>query len=496
MPAIIEVKYFNAFILRKTYNAGGVPTWGGSRGDNTYPQAGLQFNTKSWFVEEARIKGGFNNTSVSFGTKAYLVEEEPQASKRINALIYSGIFNSRTGINNTNQFPADTDISKAVDPANGSIQKLYAEDTNLIIFQENKISRALIDKDAIYSAEGGGSVTSSNLVIGQIVPYAGNFGISKNPESFAVYGFRKYFVDKNRNAVLRLSQDGLTEISNYGMKDFFRDQLTALDTGNVDTVGVKPGKIIGGWDTYTKQYVVSMQPNVNNEIQSEYDNYKTLSFDEDVRGWTSFFNYKPSFMFSLKGRFYTTPVDSSNVNSGVYLHNAPDIDIDSPRANFYNRQYKASIRFIFNPKVSLSKNFKTINYEGNNGWQVDSFVTDITGLGSPNIGQSDYTTSESQDTTAVVFSYNEGAYDTYGNQAPSQLTPPILHAGFNRKENKYMANLISTSGPAYGEVLFNGAMTGVKGHFAEVTMSTDSTTDPGKMKELFAVSSEYVDSAY
>ena len=68
--------------------------------------------------------------------------------------------------------------------------------------------------------------------------------------------------------------------------------------------------------------------------------------------------------------------------------------------------------------------------------------------------------------------------------------------GFNRKENKYMANLISTSGPAYGEVLFNGAMTGVKGHFAEVTMSTDSTTDPGKMKELFAVSSEYVDSAY
>ena len=38
MPAIIEVKYFNAFILRKTYNAGDVPTWGGSRGDNTYPQ--------------------------------------------------------------------------------------------------------------------------------------------------------------------------------------------------------------------------------------------------------------------------------------------------------------------------------------------------------------------------------------------------------------------------------------------------------------------------
>ncbi|GAH30733.1 unnamed protein product, partial [marine sediment metagenome] len=86
----------------------------------------------------------------------------------------------------TNVFSVGQDIIKSVDPANGSIQKLYAEDTNLIVFQERKVNRALIDKDAIYSAEGGGSVTSSNLVIGQIIPYAGNFGISKNPESFAV----------------------------------------------------------------------------------------------------------------------------------------------------------------------------------------------------------------------------------------------------------------------------------------------------------------------
>ena len=74
-------------------------------------------------------------------------------------------------------------------------KSLYAEDTNLIIFQENKVSRALIDKDAIYTAEGATlrAVSQLNLVIGQIVPYAGNFGISTNPESFAVYGYRKYF---------------------------------------------------------------------------------------------------------------------------------------------------------------------------------------------------------------------------------------------------------------------------------------------------------------
>ena len=77
-------------------------------------------------------------------------------------------------VNNTNVFSTAEDITKSADPADGSAYKsLYAEDTNLVIFQERKVSRALIDKDAIYSAEGGGTVTSSNLAIGVIQPYAG-----------------------------------------------------------------------------------------------------------------------------------------------------------------------------------------------------------------------------------------------------------------------------------------------------------------------------------
>ena len=244
MAAVIEVKFFNSFLLKKNQDDSNVPVWNGSTGvpsgvAGSYPVllSGLVQNY-SYYAEEARIRGGYNNTNVSYGVRAYLVEDEPNSSTRSNSMIYSGIFNSRTGVNDTNVFSVGKDITKSVDPANGSIQKLYAEDTNLIVFQENKVSRALIDKDAIYSAEGGGSVTSSNLVIGQIVPYAGNFGISKNPESFAVYGYRKYFTDKNRNAVLRLSRDGITEISNYGMVDYFRDELSTLDNISI------PGKAI------------------------------------------------------------------------------------------------------------------------------------------------------------------------------------------------------------------------------------------------------------
>ena len=36
----------------------------------------------------------FNNTSVDFGNKAYIVEEEEKQTRRQNALIYSGVYNA------------------------------------------------------------------------------------------------------------------------------------------------------------------------------------------------------------------------------------------------------------------------------------------------------------------------------------------------------------------------------------------------------------------
>ena len=516
MAAVVEVKYFNSFVLKKTVDSSNAPAWNGSFGipgsEYGYPQNVVDTSSakiiRNWAIEESRIRGGYNNDSAEYGPRAYLVEEEPDATVRVNSLIYSGIFNSTTGINQSNVFNVGQDITRSLSPANGTIQKLYAQDYYLTIFQENKVSRAPINKNIIYSAEGNPTVTTSNLVIGEPQAYVGNFGISRNPESHAVYGFRQYFTDKDRNAVLRLSNDGLTEIQRYGMYDFFRDKLSELDSSSP----LRAGKAIGSWDIHTKQYVLSLQPaspyTVNALGKTETNDYFTLSYDEDVRGWTSFYNYKPAFGTSLKNKFYT--FDNGTTSAPVanfYQHNSQDPTVK--RAEFYGTTYNASITFIFNPNVSVSKVFKTINYEGSNGWQVDSIASDFTGIGSVNTGWETtsagqtYNMSNTQDVSNTIYSYNQGAYDNYGNQYPAELIPPINRAGFNRKENKYMANIVSNSPATAGEVRFGNQMTGIKGHFVTVTMSTDapttkisSGTDYGGMKEIFAVSSEYVGSSY
>jgi len=56
---------------------------------------------------------------------------------------------------------------------------------------------------------------------------------------------------------------------------------------------------------------------------------------------------------------------------------------------------------------------------------------------------------------------------------------------------RYVANLLNNSTAGQGEVLFGEQMSGVKGYYITCTFSTDTTTDLGGEKQLFAVGSDY-----
>jgi hypothetical protein len=423
-----------------------------------YLSAGNFSYLHDWYIEEARIRGGYNNTSVDFGVKAYIVEDSPQRQHLFNTMIYSGVFNSRTGINNTNQFSVAEDITRTIDPSQGSIQKLYAEDTNLIIFQELKVSRALIDKDAVYSADGSPMTTSGSQVIGQIQSYAGNYGIGTHPESFAVYGYRKYFVDGFQNVVLRLSQDGITEISAYGMFDYFRDKLSNTNLTN--------GFIYGLWDIHSKQYVVSIQPTISdldNIFYIDEPNSVTLSFDEDNTGWTSLHSYIPNQGVSLRNNFYTFK------NGSIWKHYSTAVQ----KASYYNFHYPSKVTVIFNPSVSQSKSFLTVNYEGTSNWSLSEFYT-----------ETDITAPVDQSFTASTL---------------IGLQDQLFENRFKKKENKYFANLLNISSSSEAEVVWGQSISGVKGFYATATFyCANATVDVNlnQKAELFAVSAEYVESSY
>lgn len=205
------------------------------------------FNCIAWgnAFESYKIKDLFNAKAMKVDTRPSGSIEEYAKNIRIASITYSKVYEQTLNYNGTNEFNLSTVNFKDLDDKYNSIQKIFSRDTDLIVFQEDKIHKLPFAKDILFTAAGEGAVTESNEVFGKEIPYAGEFGISLNPESFAFYGNSIYFTDQRRGSVMRLNMNGLVPISDNGMKDFFRDNFRRRNT-----------KKLGGLDLYNKQYVL------------------------------------------------------------------------------------------------------------------------------------------------------------------------------------------------------------------------------------------------
>tara|TARA_R110002096_G_scaffold370669_1_gene564120 strand:- start:209 stop:1573 length:1365 start_codon:yes stop_codon:yes gene_type:complete len=230
-------------------------------------------------------------------------------------------------------------------------------------------------------------------------------------------------------------------------------------------------RIVGGWDNYNRYYTISLQ--LDPSYVNETSNFITTSFDETIKGWVSLYSYKPSFIFSLKGLYLST---HKNYLYQHYLNNGNN----SNYLNYYDIRYGCSLSLVINANPSIKKNFQTINYEGNNGWEVSFLQSDTTGFTSGNVGF--------VDSAEYIYSYEKGLYTDPNSGLPQR-------AGFDRKENLYVAKINNKSSIRLNEVLGGNQVSGVKGYLLNTVLSIDNQTNVGGPKELWCVGTTFVQSS-
>ena len=357
-------------------------------------------------VESDRIRDDFNAPQIDNGVKVSSTFLEYGEERIGSGLIHSSeLYNSISSVNGLNQFNMGEKITKNLNPIYGSIQALKTRDTNLVTFCEDKILKVLANKDAVFNADGNPQLTATNKVLGQTIPFVGDYGISKNPESLAWDQNRIYFADKQRGAVLRLSRDGLTPISNVGMKTYFREYLRMCDN------------IVGTFDVVNGEYNIKLGINEINQTEMVCSctsggcgctvavEPRTLSFNEGGKGWVSFKSFIHSCGVSVSGKYITAPatnhmpgldipaVETNSPLNKIWIHNASSVG----RNNFYSEGFSSSVEMIFNDSPETVKSFKAMNYEGSQaritqntdldneyynlngraGWYVSNFRTDM-----------------------------------------------------------------------------------------------------------------------
>jgi len=304
----------------------------------------------SWFncysfgngLESDRIRDDFNANTIDNGVKVSTTFLDYGEEVKGSGMIYSGIYNSISGVNNLNEFNMSEVITKDLNPSYGSIQAFKMRDTNIVVLTEDKVLQVTTNRDALYNADGNAQLLASNRVLGTAVPFSGEYGISDNPESLAADQYRMYFTDKQRGAVLRLSGNGITPISNVGMKTWFRENLSGAQN------------LLGTFDIVNGEYNLTLDYGVKK------DN-KTVSFNEGSKGWVSFKSFIPEEGVSVSGKYLTS---FRGLPFEHYIEVTNDDGEVVNRNTFYDIYTESSIDVVFNDMPGSIKTFKTINYEG------------------------------------------------------------------------------------------------------------------------------------
>ena len=198
-------------------------------------------------VESYKIKDSIIGDSFSLGQRVTSVAETDFSEVlRFSDITYSGVYNRESNANKLNEFNLGLLNFKNLEAAYASIQKMHPRQTDLLVFQEDRVSRVLVGKNILSDSTGGGTVTSVPEVLGNQVARIEEFGICKQPESFASFGNDLYFTDIKKGAVLKLSGEQLFIISDIGMRSYFRDSFKPI----------KSAPVRGAYDPFVKDYVL------------------------------------------------------------------------------------------------------------------------------------------------------------------------------------------------------------------------------------------------
>lgn len=383
----------------------------------------ITLGSKTNRIDSSRFSD-FYESSVSDIGRPNLEDQDASAVHRPTTIYYTQRFIPETNINGLNTVFSPS--FETYDRKNGAIRKLFSINNRLDCYQELKVSKILVQENVVYDQFDKGTVGVSESVLSNpSVPYQGEYG-TMNPESFSEEGGRRYFFDVRNGAVLRLSNDGLTVISDKQMHSYFEsksnfyssfDQIPeiwgvfdenhdeyvlnfgsisrdkgfspqelALVSSQAEVVtetrnGLQYSFIIGyseNNDGVPTQFEIIRDISngtyvINSSAGSiDMDRQKiltipseTVAFSERTGYWDSFYSYLPECMCRVGIDFL------SFKNGKAFLHNSNTL-----RNNFYGVRFPSELWVVFNQSPSNNKVFNALGVESNTVWEAREILTD------------------------------------------------------------------------------------------------------------------------
>jgi hypothetical protein len=262
-------------------------------------------------------------------------------------------YQPNTNVNGFNRFyPNNFD---EYDYSFGDIMRFRVRDRFIRVFQKLKTGVVPLFNQISKNADGTEISVVTDRLLNPIQYYSGDFGIGTSPESLSSFNYADYFVDNIRGAIIRISNDGLTNLSVlYKVNSFSVSELP---------LRVNPYFMYGVYDQVGNSYILAMEQAVRPDLSMSPA--VTLSFDEQENCFESKLSFQPEMMCSL-GTLLIVFKDGQ-----LWTH-------DNERYNsFFGVDYESSITTVFNPVPLQKKSWMSLTQIAGSIWDCPLIYTNL-----------------------------------------------------------------------------------------------------------------------
>lgn len=327
-------------------------------------------------ISQVMIDRNFSDyfpSAVNSNGRAFIFDENANRVNYPTLYRYSLAYQTDTNINKTNRFYFDNSDTLLRDF--GSIRRMMKWDKELTIFQERKVGRVGVFNKFITDTSGSQQLITSTGIItpNNVQYYAGDYGVGLQGDSVVQSGFVYYFTDPIKGKQLRLSRDGIIDLSElYKTQTWAASNISKyLNTYNYTFGGIS--RITGTFNIRkdnTGEYLCVLQPGT---LGDDSIPAQTIAFDERRNAFTSFYNYAPECIICAENTLY------SWVNGKMYIH---DVTSGNGMNKFYGTYYDSTITKVFNSALIEKKSWMSLTEISNVIWDCPLIYTNYMSYGN------------------------------------------------------------------------------------------------------------------
>lgn len=372
--------------------------WAVNGNDNTrsFATTNLTITREAAFSQKV-IDQNFSDyypSAVNSNGRAFIFDPDANQVTFPNKYRWSLAYQEDTNINQANRFYEKN--YDTVDRSWGSIKKMRTWNRILTIFQERKCGQTGVYSKFIRDNAGTNQLVTTDDIItsNNIQYYDGNFGCANQPDSIVQSRYVYYFVDPILGKILRLSKDGITDLtelyktqkwggqnlpnylSNYSYQFGGNARVTGVFNIRPDNVG---------------EYILVAQGGTSGGTSIGGE---SLSFDETKNCFTSFYDFAPECIVCAENVLY------SFRNGKLYKHT------NSTTNTFYGIAYDSFIEKVYNQNIFQKKTWISINEVASDIWDCPEISTSLISVGSTkqesNLVTQDFATLEGQYSAAFL----------------------------------------------------------------------------------------------